>query len=392
MNMNSFSYIINTQNKIIRFLIDKLKSNEGYINNNNDNIMNDDELRNLKSLIYDIPIPFKRHIQTLTNYDDDNDFINNIDSIGVGKKIKQKKKDIDVQLDLHILPHKSGVTSITSFKNLLFSGSHDSTISVIDIDNNHQIIKYLTGHQFTIWSLYHSPHNNILFSGSADKKIKVWNIGDINQSYDISLLKTLESDDLFKVYSLCRGISSSLYSSTFKNIVIWDINSFKKIHSLIAHDQAIWSIKSFGNHILSCSDDGKIRIWDQRKLDNCIESLSHENSQFLSLEVAGGYIFSGTNHSDIKVWSTSTYEYITTLKSHQWEVWQLIQMGDYLLSGSYDHTVKFWEIKDLGCKKTVNAHKGIIHSLHGYSDNIFYSGGGDKGINRWKININEFDE
>lgn len=376
LNMNTFSHIINKQNKTIRYLLDKLKSYDDSSYNNNDI---EEEQSNIQSLIQDIPLPFTRHIQTSQD-------------ISIPKShFKDKKKELNIHLDHHIIPHKSGVTSLTSYQNLLFSGSHDSTISVIDTDNNHQIIKYLTGHQFTIWSLYHYPHNNILFSGSADKTIKLWNLGDQNQS-DISLLKTLDSEDLLKVYSLSKGFSSSLYSSTFKNIVIWDINSCKKIQTLKAHDQAIWSLKPFGNQLLSCSDDGTIKIWDQRKLDQCIESLTHEDSQFLSLEVAGGYIFSGTNHSDIKVWSTSTYQYITTLKSHQWEVWQLIQMGDYLLSGSYDHTIKLWEIKDLGCKKTVNAHKGIIHSLHGFSKDIFYSGGGDKCVNRWKIMIKDEDD
>lgn len=360
-SMAKMAKVINDQNHIIKRILDK----------------SSDDVKNEIATAYplfseELNIPFR---------------LNNIpEAIEISNTLKKKEKSIEEKkvnaIKFKSLSyHKSGVTSLTSSDKFLFSGSHDTDICVYDIENDYQMIKKLSGHDYTIWSLYHDGYN--LFSGSADKTIKVWTMDD---KAEVVRTGTLKSSDMHKIYSLCKGMHSSLlFSSSYKTIGIWDTVAMTLVNKIDAHDDSIWSIKSQENYLFSSSEDAKIKVWDQRN-HSLIETLCQDpNNAVLSLALGGGYLFAGTQNATIDVWSSSTLEYITTLSSHSWEIWQLSVVGDYLISGSYDHSIKLWDLKDLRCKKTIPAHNSNVHALHSRKDDTFYSGGGDKCTNVWKL-------
>ncbi len=47
-----------------------------------------------------------------------------------------------------------------------------------------------------------------------------------------------------------------------------------------------------------------------------------------------------------------------TLSGHKWEVWQLNFTAGVLFSGSFDHTIKRWDMRTLSCSATLRGHKG----------------------------------
>ena len=61
-----------------------------------------------------------------------------------------------------------------------------------------------------------------------------------------------------------------------------------------------------------------------------------------SLCVVGDKIASGLQGGKILVWSTATWELERTLEGHNRVVWALQQVGDVLVSGSEDRTLKVW--------------------------------------------------
>ena len=69
--------------------------------------------------------------------------------------------------------------------NLLISGSADSTICILDIVNNEQVVT-LNQHNFGVMHLQFDVEQNILFSAGADAYILVWQIPDTDIKKTIS--------------------------------------------------------------------------------------------------------------------------------------------------------------------------------------------------------------
>ena len=87
-----------------------------------------------------------------------------------------------------------------------------------------------------------------------------------------------------------------------------------------------------------CIRDSK--LWDPRT-GACERTLAAPDYVF-SLCVVGDKIVSGLNRGKILVWNTATWEVERTLEGHTKYAWNLRQVGDVLVSGSCDHTLKVW--------------------------------------------------
>lgn len=68
-----------------------------------------------------------------------------------------------------------------------------------------------------------------------------------------------------------------------------------------------------------------------------------------------------------------------TLAEHQNQVYTLAANNEFLFSGSWDCTIKMWDLKTFQCVHTFKGHKGYITAL-AVSKNRLYSGSWDKSI------------
>jgi WD40 repeat protein len=62
--------------------------------------------------------------------------------------------------------------------------------------------------------------------------------------------------------------------------------------------------------------------------------------------------------------------------------------SDFLISGSFDNSIKIWETSDWSCKRTLNEHNYIVYvlSLIPGSNGDFVSASGDSTIKFWNTN------
>ena len=102
--------------------------------------------------------------------------------------------------------------------------------------------------------------------------------------------------------------------------------------------------------------------------------------KFLSLAVGNGYICAGTSHCTIAVWSIHSFALERALTGHAWEVWQLVINDTLLFSGSFDHTIRIWDMGDWECVRVIKAHTGYVHALLVPEVNVIVSGSSDKSL------------
>lgn len=282
--------------------------------------------------------------------------------------------------------------SFFSCIGLLFTGSHDTRIKVWDSQKEYAFVGELDGHDYTVWSLFLAEGK--LYSGSADCTIREWELptaDTVAEGFSAKHVRTIKIPAAnSKIYSVAvRG--HFLYAASYKSIYVWDLRIGEVAGILSGHLDSVWSVVIHENKLFSCSDDHSVRVWDLTTLSEIAHLQSDEpDSRFLSLAVGCGYIFSGTQDAKIKIWSLATFDLLTTLSGHSWEVWQVaLHPSGVLFSASFDHTVRCWMIPDspdqeFTCIHSSKAHKGYIHAIlvHPASSTL-YSGSGDKSVKVW---------
>jgi WD40 repeat protein len=157
-----------------------------------------------------------------------------------------------------------------------------------------------------------------------------------------------------------------------------------------AHKDAIWALTAAEGVLASASEDCSARLWNAALEPQ--RTFSAPPSKALAVAVHADYVFVSTHDCNVQVWSRASAELIRTLTGHVWEVWQLrlFHSGGHtwLLSGSFDHTIRVWSLESWACVQILEGHKGYIHALQQASlgaawPQALVSASGDKSIKVW---------
>ena len=80
----------------------------------------------------------------------------------------------------------------------------------------------------------------------------------------------------------------------------------------------------------------------------------------------GTKIVSGSYDKTIRVWNVDTGECILTLKGHTWSVYSVVfnHDGTKIVSGSYDNTIRVWNVDTGECILTLKGHTDWVNQLY----------------------------
>lgn len=113
------------------------------------------------------------------------------------------------------------------------------------------------------------------------------------------------------------------------------------------------------------------------------EHTMHVSSQV----IYKGLLISGSFDSTIKIWDLQSRECKNTLEGHTSRVNCLVLHGDQLISGSGDKTIKIWDLKTNECKYTLT---GLEHEISSFiiANGLLYAGDLDGKIKIWDLKTN----
>ncbi|MBS0604660.1 MAG: F-box/WD repeat-containing protein [Verrucomicrobia bacterium] len=106
-----------------------------------------------------------------------------------------------------------------------------------------------------------------------------------------------------------------------------------------------------------------------------------------SLALDGQTLFSGSFDNTIKIWNLNTNTCTATLQGHNGPVCSLALDGQLLISGSYDRTVKIWDLSTNTCIATLEGYNSPVFSLALDGQRLF-SGSYDGTIKIWDLTTN----
>jgi len=130
-----------------------------------------------------------------------------------------------------------------------------------------------------------------------------------------------------------------------------------------------------------------INVWEGATLAKSLAGHSATVS-CLATSLDGKMLASGSWDKTIRIWDMQTFECKHELKGHTAAVWALLPIeGGKLLSGSADKTIRLWDMHDGKCLGQLIGHTDCVRALAMLPDGRFVSAGNDNIIKIWSLDL-----
>jgi len=204
--------------------------------------------------------------------------------------------------------------------------------------------------------------------------------------------EVLTQDILDEFEYLNIPVQDELAQSKAKELLTSNIVVDKTLNG---HTGWVRCLEVVGESIVSGSYDKTVKIWDINTghctkvipvhTMSCIkDTLDGHSNWVLCLDVIGDTIVSGCKDKTIKIWNMRTGQCEKTLNGHTYSVTCLEIAGSTIVSGSQDKTIKIWSMETGECKKTLTGHTNYVMCLQVLRNQII-SGSQDNTIKIWDV-------
>lgn len=132
------------------------------------------------------------------------------------------------------------------------------------------------------------------------------------------------------------------------SICVWDRATGALLRQLRGHSGPVNAVQMRGNTIVSCSGDFRVKLWNVDTGKNIREFLGHSKGLACSqFSEDGRYIASAGNDKVIRIWDANTGECVREMKAHENLVRSLHvdSVSGRLISASYDSDIKVWDME-----------------------------------------------
>ena len=185
-------------------------------------------------------------------------------------------------------------------------------------------------------------------------------------------------------------------------ILLWSTNEPESPKKINAHKNGVGCGLEFKkNMLITGGGEGLIKIWnlDQDDPLETVESIkAHKNSIFSICKISEDKIGSASCDKSIKIWDLNDKECTQVFDGHGGYIWSLIKVEmidkdeeykdikkNFLVSCSSDKTIRFWDLDEARCYKTIHGHEREITTLKKLNDGNIVSGSLDSNIKIWKL-------
>ncbi|KAJ1982680.1 SCF ubiquitin ligase complex subunit cdc4 [Dimargaris xerosporica] len=184
-----------------------------------------------------------------------------------------------------------------------------------------------------------------------------------------------------------------------EHIYVYDTQTGELISQLDGHSGGVWTLQYIGNTLVSGSTDRSVRVWDIERQECTHVFVGHTSTvrclQIL-MPIIVGYdgqgqpvleprlplIVTGSRDSTLRVWklpvagrdppyrptndrgtAVANPYLVHVLPGHSSSVRALVGKGNLVVSGSYDMTVRVWNVEEGECKWRLTGHAQRVYSV-----------------------------
>ena len=205
------------------------------------------------------------------------------------------------------------------------------------------LVTQLEGHRLAVQSLCLSQDDRFLYSGGSDNTIRAWKLGSTMKC--VHVVESLES----AVMNLKLSSSgAALISTCLRDVVVWDVATWKIVKKFAAHKSEIYSLFLYPNSniFLTGSMDKTLKFWNMDEDFLLLKTIEgHIDSvRCLLLVPPKNCLVSAGYDNTIRVWDLDTKNCLATLEGHLACVTDLAytEISDILFSASKDGSIRVW--------------------------------------------------
>jgi WD40 repeat protein len=305
------------------------------------------------------------------------------------------------------LRHNIVGLSFTRDGKTLVSAGGDTNIKFWDVATG-QVQRTLSGHTNIVYKAVFSPNEKLLASSSRDHTVRIWDVATGRELHKLTEMRcsvkavtfspngktvaAVGNDGILKIWDVESGkelaslihtdskdVDISNYSVVFSRdgkkiyagngdgtISEWDVATGKETRNWKAHGDGVFGLVFSPDYRILASGgygDFTTKLWDTTtwreirtlanpKTDNLLQRVKavafSPNGKLLAVSEMGfdaklnKYVFNRTN-----VWNVATGEKLFTFEGHKSDIDAVVFTPDgrFVVSGSTDGNIKFWNIK-----------------------------------------------
>jgi len=263
-------------------------------------------------------------------------------------------------------------TTFTHDEKLMASSSRDRTARIWDVASGREL-RQLNGFRCAVKAVAFSPNEQLIAASGNDGMLKLWDVKTGNEWTSFVHLNSPDIDMATYAFVFSRDGKKIYAANGDGTISEWDVTSGKETRSWKAHEiSALRLLFSPDYKLLASFGDSVVKLWDTstwrevrtlpmpqtdgvRAVTSAL-AFSH-NGQLIAASNIGIDPKQNT-YAYIRtvVWNVKTGEKLFTLEGQKFDIDGLVFTRDdrYLLTGSVDTSIWFWEMKTGRKTRTIN--------------------------------------
>lgn len=178
-------------------------------------------------------------------------------------------------------------------------------------------------------------------------------------------------------------------------IKLWEVFHDKKLAEFDGHERSVKNAFFIKAHqkIISAASDKTIRIWDtataKEEHHYSIEETILVGANFcrLARHPHEQIAVSGFDKGPIGLWDIRKDRHIGLLKGHAGLISALLcsNDGNYAASASWDRDVRLWDLRMMACAAVLSYHKDWVQSIASNNFQRIFSGSRDSTVKNWDL-------
>lgn len=229
---------------------------------------------------------------------------------------------------------------------LLVAGFSNGVFVLYELPDFNQIHNLSISQSDIDWVEFNSTGEWLAFGASRYGQLLVWEWQ--SESY---ILKQQGHFDSMNAITYSPDGQKIVTAADDGKIKVWDVNSGFCVVTFTEHTSGVTACEfaKRGNVLFTASLDGSVRAWDLIRYRNFRTFTAPTRLSFSSIAVdpSGEVVCAGSLEDfDIHIWSVQTGQLLDQLAGHEGPVSSLAfaPTSGALVSGSWDHTVRVWNI------------------------------------------------